>query len=119
MTYKTLLQLLCVGCAFLWISCTRTVTEYKAGSDGRYHKVGTFTREEMWKHVINEDIASEKAGTLQKASWQTVKQYWQTRYEEIRSVGPSDWKEEGFGNAEDAVAYIKQQRRAAGLPAYH
>ena len=118
MTFKAFSQLLCACCAFWLVGCTETVTEYVPGSDGRYHKVGTFTPEESWKRLVNERIAREKAGTLQKASWQTIKQYWQTWYQGIRSSGPPDWKNSQFKTAEDMVVYIKEQRRAAGLPTY-
>ncbi len=118
MRYTFPLALLAIGCAFLSASCTETVTEYRPGSDGRYHKVGTFTPDESWKRLVNERIAHEKAGTLQKASYETIKQYWQTWYRGIRSNSDVGWKSSEFKTPEDLVTYIKEQRRAASLPTY-
>ncbi|MBE7158176.1 MAG: hypothetical protein INR62_07040 [Rhodospirillales bacterium] len=118
MTRTSFLHHLAIGCAFLLVGCAETVTEYRPGSDGRYHKVGTFTPDESWKRRVNEEIAQEKAGTLQKPSYETTKQYWQSRYRGIRSHPGVGWKSAEFKTSEDLVSYIKQQRRAAGLPTY-
>ena len=104
--------------AFLLTGCAQTVTEYRPDSDGRYHKVGTFTPEESWKREVNECIAQEKAGTLKKASYKTVKQYWQTWYRDIRSNPDPGWKSAEFRTSEDMVTYMKQRRSEAGLPTY-
>ena len=118
MKYKARLYCFCAWCAFLLAGCAQVVTEYQVGSDGRYHKVGTFTPEESWKRLVNERIAREQAGTLQKADWKTIKQFWQEWYQGIRSHPIPPWKSPEFKTSEGMVAYIKRQRQAAGLPTY-
>ena len=106
-------------CTLLLAGCTETVTEYHAGSDGRYHKVGTYTPDESWKRLVNERIAEEQAGTLmQKDKGRTVKQFWQGWYRGIRHSPTPAWKPSEFKTSEEMVAYIKRQRQTAGLPTY-
>ena len=109
---------LALCCAFLLSGCAERITAYEPGSDGRYHKVGTFTPEESWKRMINKEIAQERAGTLKKEPYATVGQYWQHYYRVLRDTPDSGWKSLGLPTSEAMVAYIKQQRREAGLPTY-
>ena len=109
---------LALCCIFLLTGCAETVTEYAPGSDGRYHKVGTFTPEESWRRMIDKEIAQERAGTLQKGPYATAREYWQHYYRLMRSYSDADWKSLGMETSVDRVAYIKQKRREAGLPTY-
>ena len=106
-------------CGALFLAgCAETVTVYKPGSDGRYHKIGTFTPEENWKRGVNESIAQEKAGTLNKGPYATIREYRQNDYRVMRRCSDTVAKSLGWPNSEEQVAYVKQQRREAGLPTY-
>ena len=108
------------ACCVLALSgcCTQTVTKCWDGSDRPYYKAGIFALDEQFKRDVNGLIALEKAGTLTKAKGQTTKQFWQARYHALRNESAPIWKPSEFKSMEDIVAYIKQQRRAAGLPTY-
>ena len=118
MKCKVRLYCFCVWCTLLLASCIQKGVEYRIGDDGRFHNVGTFTPDESWKRLVNERIALEQAGDLQKGKSETTKQYWQNWYRGIRNHPTPSWTSSEFKTTEDMVAYIKQQRRAASLPTY-
>jgi hypothetical protein len=95
-----------------------TVTELDLRT-GKQKKVGTFTFDQIWKRTVDQRIAAELAHQrpdfTMVTSW---KQEWQQWYATLRSKKGVGWNPSEFKSSEDMVRYIKQKRRAKGLPIY-
>ena len=111
----TLLALLS---GFLITGCSSGFTEWRADSNGHVTKVGTYTGDEYWKHLVDERISAELAGEKPEAGDPTWEVYWRTWYAGIRLHPKPAWRSSDFKTSEDMVSYIKQQRVAKGLPTY-
>jgi hypothetical protein len=95
-----------------------TVTELDLRT-GKEKKVGTFTFDQIWKRTVDQRISAELAHQrpdfTMVTSW---KQEWQQWYGTLRSKKDVGWSPSEFKNSEDMVRYIKERRRAKGLPTY-
>ena len=101
------------------IGCSSTVIEYSLDSHGKVTGVQRLSPDDSWKRTEDERIAAEAAGRKPEAGIKTWREYWKWSYTNIRrDPGPPPWKPTQFKNAEEMVAYIKEHRKARGLPAY-
>jgi len=104
-----------------FVDCTApTITEYRTEPSGHGAYVGTFTEDEYWKRLVDLRIAAESAGEKPEAKsghekWST---YWPWWYSVLRRHPKPPWKSKEFKTSEDMVNYIKEKRRAKGLPTY-
>jgi hypothetical protein len=75
--------------------------------------------DKAWTSLIRRRIAEEKAGrkppTQAEITW---KQYWTSWYDVIRISPGLPWKPSQFKTKEDMIQFIKNSRRAHGLPKY-
>ena len=97
---------------------TPTITEHRF--DPSSPGAQTFTEDEYWKHLVDLRIAGESAGQKPEAKtgheeWRTFWPWW---YSVIRRKPKPTWKSKEFKTSEDMVNYIKEKRRAKGLPTY-
>jgi hypothetical protein len=95
-----------------------TVTEIDLRT-GKQKKVGTLTFDEIWKRSVDQRIADELA--KKRPDFSTVtswKQEWLQWYAQLRAKRNVEWSPSEFKTSEDMVRYIKQKRRAKGLPTY-
>ncbi len=86
---------------------------------GKQKKVGTFTFDEIFKQTVDRRIAAELA--RQRPDFTMVrswKEEWQQWYRSLRRKKDVGWNSSKFKTSEDMVRYIKQRRRAKGLPTY-
>ena len=97
---------------------TPTITEHRF--DPSSPGAQTFTEDEYWKHLVDLRVAAESAGQKPEAKsgheeWSTFWPWW---YSVIRRKPKPTWKSKEFKTSEDMVNYIKEKRRAKGLPTY-
>jgi hypothetical protein len=101
------------------VSCrTPTITEHRFDTSGPSQQ--TFTEDEYWKHLVDARIAAEVAGQKPevKTGHEEWKTFWPWWYSVIRQRPKPTWKSKEFKTSEDMVNYIKEKRRAKGLPTY-
>src|SRR5712692_2139753 len=96
-----------------------TITEHRFDPSGQGTQQ-TFTEDEYWKHLVDLRIAAESAGQKPEAKsgheeWRTFWPWW---YSVIRLQPKPTWKSKEFKTSEEMVNYIKEKRRAKGLPTY-
>ena len=102
------------------VSCkTPTITERGVDPSGQFSQQ-TYTEDEYWKHLVDARIAAESAGQKPEVKtgheeWRTFWPWW---YSVIRRKPKPTWKSKEFKTSEDMVNYIKEKRRAKGLPTY-
>ena len=98
---------------------TPTITEHRREPGGLFTQQ-TFTEDQYWTHLVDQRIAAEAAG--QKPERETGHEKWSTFwpwwYSVIRRKPKPTWKSKQFKTSEDMVNYIKEKRRAKGLPLY-
>ena len=94
-----------------------TIREYRAGEGGQVH-VANVTEDEYWKERVDERIAAEIAKEKPEAGYDTWQNYWRWWYSVLRSKKKMPFKSDQFKRPEDMVNYIKEKRRAKGLPTY-
>jgi len=111
-TTLLLLAALLVGCEIH----PRTIREYRAGPGGTA-TVANVTEDQYYKERVDERIAAELKGEKPEA-YGTWREYYQWWYSVIRRKPKPTWKSKEFKTSEDFVNYIKEKRRAKGLPAY-
>jgi hypothetical protein len=104
--------------SLLITGCSSGFTEWRADSNGHVTKVGTFTGDEYWKHLVDERISAELAGQKPEGGSRDWEDFWRVWYADIRLEKKPAWKSSEFKTSEDMVTYIKQQRVAKGLPTY-
>ena len=95
----------------------RTIREYRAGPAGTATLVNV-SEDQYWKERVDERIANELKREKPEGGHQTWKDYWQWWYSVLRRKPKPTWKSKEFKTSEDLVNYIKEKRRAKGLPTY-
>ena len=95
----------------------RTIREYRTDSTGRT-SVTNVTEEQYWKERVDERIAAEIAKEKPEAGYDTWQNYWRWWYSVLRRKKKPPFKSNEFKRSEDLVNYIKERRRAKGLPTY-
>jgi len=104
---------LLTGCEFH----RRTIREYSTDRSGRT-SVSNVTEEQYWKERVDERIAAEIAKEKPEAGYETWQNYWRWWYSVLRRKKKPPFKSDEFKRSEDMVNYIKEKRRAKGLPTY-
>ena len=94
-----------------------TIREYNTDQAGRVN-VTNVTEEQYWKERVDERIAAEINKEKPEAGYDTWQNYWRWWYSVLRRKKKLPFKSEDFKTSEDMVNYIKEKRRAKGLPAY-
>jgi hypothetical protein len=94
-----------------------TIREYHTDQAGRT-SVSNVTEEEYWKERVEERIAAEIAKEKPEAGYDTWQNYWRWWYSVLRRKKKPAFKSDQFRTSEDMVNYIKERRRARGLPTY-
>ena len=95
----------------------RTIREYHTDQSGRT-SVSNVTEEQYWKERVDERIAAEIAKEKPEAGYDTWQNYWRWWYSVLRQKKRMPFKSDEFKRPEDLVNYIKEKRRAKGLPTY-
>jgi len=108
-----LVATLLVGC----VIHRPTIREYRTDETGRA-SVANVTEEQYWKERVDERIAAEIAKEKPEAGYDTWQNYWRWWYSVLRRKKKTPFKSDEFKRAEDLVNYIKEKRRAKGLPTY-
>ena len=94
-----------------------TIREYNTDASGHV-SVKNVTEDAYWKERVNERIAAEIAHEKPEAGYDTWQNYWRWWYSVLRRKKKPAYKSQEFRTSEDMVNYIKEQRRAKGLPSY-
>ena len=94
-----------------------TIREYQTGPGGHV-SVNNVTEEQYWKERVDERITSEIKKEKPESGYDTWESYWRWWYGVIRKKKKPPFKSESFRTSEDMVNYIKDKRRAKGLPTY-
>jgi hypothetical protein len=108
-----LVATLLAGCG----SRGRTIREYRTDEGGRVSATNV-TEEQYWKERVDERIAAEVAKEKPEAGYDTWQNYWRWWYSVLRRKKKMPFKSEEFKKSEDLVNYIKEKRRAKGLPIF-
>ena len=108
-----LVATLLVGC----LGRGRTIREYRTDDAGRT-TMSNVTEEQYWKERVDERIAAEIAKEKPEAGYDTWQNYWRWWYSVLRRKKKPPFKSDEFKKSEDMVNYIKEKRRAKGLPTY-
>jgi hypothetical protein len=108
-----LVATLLMGCAIH----PRTIREYRTDEGGRT-TMNNVTEEQYWKERVDERIAAEIAKEKPEAGYDSWQNYWRWWYSVLRRKKKPPFKSEQFKKSEDLVNYIKEKRRAKGLPTY-
>jgi hypothetical protein len=108
-----LVATLLMGCAIH----PRTIREYRTDAGGRT-TMNNVTEEQYWKERVDERIAAEIAKEKPEAGYDSWQNYWRWWYSVLRRKKKPPFKSEQFKKSEDLVNYIKEKRRAKGLPTY-
>ena len=95
----------------------RTIREYNTDTSGHV-SVTNVTEDEYWKERVHERIAAEIAHEKPEAGYDTWQNYWRWWYSVLRRKKKPAYKSREFRTSDDMVNYIKEQRRAKGLPTY-
>ena len=94
-----------------------TIREYQTDTGG-HTSVKNVTEEEYWKERVDERIAAEIAKEKPEAGYDTWQNYWRWWYSVLRRKKKPPFKSESFKSSADMITYIKEKRRAKGLPTY-
>jgi hypothetical protein len=108
-----LVAILLIGCA----GRGRTIREYRTDAGGQVN-VSNVSEEQYWKERVDERITAEIAKEKPEAGYDTWQNYWRWWYSVLRRKKKPPFKSEEFKKSEDLVNYIKEKRRAKGLPTY-
>jgi hypothetical protein len=95
----------------------RTIREYNTDQAGHV-SVTNVTEDVYWKERVHERIAAEIAHEKPEAGYDTWQNYWRWWYSVLRRKKKPAFKSQEFRTSEEMVNYIKQERRAKGLPTY-
>ncbi len=94
-----------------------TIREYNTDRTGRV-SVTNVTEDQYWKERVDERIAAEIKHEKPEAGYDTWQNYWRWWYSVLRRKKKPAYKSQQFKTSEDMVNYIKDKRRAKGLPTY-
>jgi hypothetical protein len=95
----------------------RTIREYNTDQAGRV-SVTNVSEDQYWKERVDERIAAEVAHEKPEAGYDTWQNYWRWWYSVLRRKQKPAYKSREFKTSEEMVNYIKEKRRARGLPTY-
>ena len=109
--------LACFG--FVLAGCFPAVSEVKVDPETHKFTKKTYKSEaDFWKAQVERRIEQELAGKKPDGGSPTWKAYWTNWYANIRRYPSPPWKDSEIKTSEDMVRYMKEQRRAHGLPTY-
>jgi hypothetical protein len=94
-----------------------TIREYNTDQTGRV-SVTNVSEDQYWKERVDERIAAEIAHEKPESGYDTWQNYWRWWYSVLRRKKQPAYKSKEFKTSQDMVNYIKEQRRAKGLPTY-
>jgi hypothetical protein len=96
---------------------TGTVYHYDAKTG--LTRTGRFSMDDIFKQLVDQAIADELAhrGPDYRTP-ATTKEAWQNWYRSLRHERTVGWHSAEFKTSEDLIRYIRQRRRARGLPTY-
>jgi hypothetical protein len=94
-----------------------TIREYHTDHAGTV-AVTNVSEDQYWKERVDERIAAEIAHEKPEAGYDTWQNYWRWWYSVLRRKKKPAYKSQEFKTSEDMVNYIKEKRRAKGLPTY-
>jgi hypothetical protein len=94
-----------------------TIREYQTDQTGRT-SMRNVTEEQYWKERVDERIAAETAKEKPEAGYDTWQNYWRWWYSVLRRKKKPPFKSNEFKTSDDMVNFIKEKRRAKGLPTY-
>jgi hypothetical protein len=114
---RRIIALLLVATLLAGCGSRRTIREYRTDQTGRT-TMNNVTEEQYWKEKVDERIAAEIAKEKPEAGYDTWQNYWRWWYSVLRRKKKPPFKSNEFKKAEDMVNYIKEKRRAKGLPTY-
>jgi hypothetical protein len=95
----------------------QTIREYNTDQSG-HTSIRNVTEDQYWKERVDERIAAEVAHEKPEAGYDTWQNYWRWWYSVLRRKKKAPFKSQEFKTSEDMVNYIKDKRRAKGLPTY-
>ena len=114
---RRIIVLLLVASLLVGCRSRRTIREYRTDEAGRT-TLTNVTEEQYWKERVDERIAAEIAKEKPEAGYDTWQNYWRWWYSVLRRKKKMPFKSDEFKKSEDLVNYIKEKRRAKGLPTY-
>ena len=114
---RRIIVLLLVATLLVGCGSRRTIREYRTEEGGRV-SVSNVSEEQYWKERVDERIAAEIAKEKPEAGYDTWQNYWRWWYSVLRRKKKMPFKSQEFKKPEDMVNYIKEKRRAKGLPTY-
>lgn len=114
---RRIIVLLLVATLLVGCGSRRTIREYRTDQGGRT-TVSNVSEEQYWKERVDERIAAEIAKEKPEAGYDTWQNYWRWWYSVLRRKKKPPFKSGEFKKSEDMVNYIKEKRRAKGLPTY-
>jgi len=109
-----LVAVLLVGCIEFH---RRTICEYGTVQAGQT-TVRNVTEEQYWKEKVDERIEAEIKKEKPESGYDTWQNYWRWWYSVLRRKKKPPFKSDEFKTPADMVNYIKEKRRAKGLPTY-
>jgi hypothetical protein len=95
----------------------RTIREFHTDQAG-HTSMTNVSEDQYWKERVDERIAAEIAHEKPEAGYDTWQNYWRWWYSVLRRKKKAAFKSREFKTSEDMVNYIKEKRRAKGLPTY-
>jgi len=114
---RRLIGLLLIAAMLSGCTGRRTIREYRTDAGGRT-MTNNVTEEQYWKERVDERIAAEIAKEKPEAGYDTWQNYWRWWYSVLRRKKKAPFKSGEFRTSEEMVNYIKDKRRAKGLPTY-
>ena len=112
-----LISALLVTASIVGCRSQRTVREYTQGHSGQV-VIKDVSEEDYWKRQVDEHIAAELKHEKPEPGFETWPSYYEWWFGVIRRKSRPPWKSKEFKTSEDMVSYIKERRRAKGLPDY-
>src|SRR6266705_2166193 len=109
-----LVAVLLVGCIEFH---RRTIREYGTDQAGQIN-VRNVTEEQYWKEKVDERIEAEIKKEKPESGYDTWQNYWRWWYSVLRRKKKPPFKSDEFKSSADMINYIKEKRRAKGLPTY-
>jgi hypothetical protein len=114
---RRIIALMLIPALLLGCSGHRTIREYRTDQSGQT-TMSTVSEEQYWKERVDERIAAEIAKEKPESGYDTWQNYWRWWYSVLRRKKKPPFKSEQFRTSDDMINYIKEKRRAKGLPTY-